>query len=350
MKVAAITLTKGGLLLARKLQQYNEEIHVYSTKKYDDKPISIINLPLKDNIKSILEKYDMIIFIMATGIVVRVIAPYIKHKTIDPGIIVMDEKGKYVISLLSGHIGGANKYTKELAYYLKASPVITTSSDVKDTIAVDMLAMKLNCYVEDLEYAKIVTAHIVNDYNIGIISSIPINIKLPSQFIKLNEENIEDSINKFNIKSLINISDNKLQGSCPISNLIPKNIIVGIGCRRGKTKEEIIDQLNKTCNEYNININKISKISTVEVKKDEVGLIELAEKLKVPLEIISLDSIREVQHQFDGSSFVEKTIGVKCVCEPCGYISSNYGKCIVNKVKNNGITISLWESRRNKNE
>ncbi|MCT4598949.1 MAG: cobalt-precorrin 5A hydrolase [Vallitalea sp.] len=350
MKVAAITLTKGGLILARKLQQYNEDIHVYSTKKYDMKPLSIINLPLQDNIKSLLEEYDMIIFIMATGIVVRVIAPYIKHKTIDPGIIVMDEKGKYVISLLSGHIGGANKYTEELANFLDASPVITTSSDVNKTIAVDMLAMKLNCHIDNLEYAKIVTSHIVNNYNIGIISSIPINIKLPSQFIKLNEENIEDNINKYNLKGLINISDNRLQASCPISHLIPKNIIAGIGCRRGKTKEEIVNQLIQTCNEYNVDINKISKISTVEVKKDEVGLIELAKTLKVPLEIISLDSIRKVQNIFEGSSFVEKTIGVKCVCEPCGYISSNYGECIVNKIKNNGITISLWETRRNMNE
>jgi cobalt-precorrin 5A hydrolase len=347
MKVALITLTHGGLQLGDKLRKYNPQIDVFTHKKSQYNYVNLIELPLRDNIKQLMDEYDMLVFIMATGIVVRLIAPYIKHKSIDPGIIVIDEQGDYVISLLSGHLGGANEYTREIAKHLHAHPVITTASDVNNTIAVDMLAMKLDCYIDDFEDAKIVTSHIVNGDNIGIISN-TIDISLPKQFIIIDRDNILRSINKNHIKALIAIDSNKLQVDMPVSYIYKKDITLGIGCKRGKTREDITRELMPLLMEKDINIKRISKISTVEVKKDEIGIIELAKRLKVPMDIITINEIKEVQHLFEGSEFVEKTIGVTCVSEPCGYLSSNNGKCILNKVKANGITISLWKNKEEK--
>ncbi|GMQ55664.1 cobalt-precorrin 5A hydrolase [Vallitalea sediminicola] len=345
MKVALITLTHGGLQLAEKLRKYNSQIDVFTHRKSQYDYVKLIELPLRNNIKQLMDDYDMLVFIMATGIVVRLIAPYIKHKSIDPGVIVIDEQGDYVISLLSGHLGGANEYTRKLAEFLQAHPVITTASDVNNTMAVDILAMKLNCYIDDFEDAKIVTSHIVNGDNIGIISNRDINMDLPNQFITIHNDKIIQSIDKYNIKGLIVIDSNKILVNIPIAYLHKKDIILGIGCKRGKTRDEITKELMPLLHKKDININRISRISTVEVKKDEIGIIELARTLKIPMDIISLDSIREIQNLFDGSDFVEKTIGVTCVSEPCGYLSSNQGECILNKVKANGITISLWKDK-----
>lgn len=350
LKVALITLTHGGLQLADKLREYNPNIEIFTHRKCQYEYVKLIELPLRDNIKGLMDEYDMLVFIMATGIVVRLIAPYIKHKSIDPGVIVIDEQGKYVISLLSGHLGGANEYTRELAEFLHAHPVITTASDVNNTMAVDIMAMKLNCYIDDFEDAKIVTSNIVNGDNIGIISNSNIDIDLPKQFITIDNHNVSQSIDKHNIKGLIVIDYNKIEADIPISYLYKKDITLGIGCRRGKTREEITKELVPLLKREDINIKSISRISTVEVKKDEVGIIELARTLKVPMDIITIDRIMEIQHLFEGSKFVEKTIGVTCVSEPCGYISSNKGDCILNKVKANGITISLWKDRRKNNE
>lgn len=343
MKVAVITLTKGGLHLAEKLIRFNENIDIY-THKEKREYTKLIKLPLHDNIKQLMNDYDILIFIMATGIVVRLIAPFIKHKSIDPGIIVMDEEGKYVISLLSGHLGGANEYTNKLADFLDASPVITTASDVKNTIAVDVLAMKLGCYIDNFNNAKAVTSHIVNGENVGLLSSIDINIQLPSQIIIINDNNIKQSIKEHNLKGIIVIEHKDIKVNCEVVYLYKKDIVVGIGCRRGKTKEEILNVLVPLIQNINHSMKSILKLSTVEVKKDEIGILELTKSLNVPLDIISTHEIKKVQHLFEGSDFVEKTIGVTCVSEPCGYISSNKGKCIVKKVKDNGITISLWKA------
>ncbi|GKX31279.1 cobalamin biosynthesis protein CbiG [Vallitalea longa] len=344
MKVALITLTRGGLDLAMNLREY-DDIDIYTHKENESEYAELIKLPLRDNIKKLMDDYDMLIFIMATGIVVRLIAPHIKHKSVDPGVIVIDEHGKYVISLLSGHLGGANDYTTRIADFLDANAVITTSSDVNNTLAVDTLAMKLGCYIDDFNDAKDVTAHIVNGENIGIISNIEISIDLPKNFIRIDEDNISHSIEKHNIKGLIVIEGNIIKADCQVSYLYKRNITLGIGCKRGKTKEQITKELLMVLEDLKMNINRISRISTVEVKKDEKGIIELARSLKVPMDIVTLDEIREVQYLFHGSDFVERTIGVTCVSEPCGYLSSNRGECILNKVKANGITISLWKNK-----
>lgn len=339
MKLAIVTLTKGGLNTAKKVKDSLEDsVDIFSKSEFNGKDIKRINGSLRDFVGEIFYKYEFILFIMATGIVVRVIAPYIKDKTRDPGIMVMDEKGKFIISLLSGHLGGANSYTEKIAKKIDATGVITTASDVLGLISVDMLAKKLNCKMESLKKAKDITSDIVNEKKVGIISDIPINLQDYEKIKIINRENIKlfDSIIYITNKVLEKPHFRSIQ-------LIPRNIVIGVGCRRGTKTENIIEAIKRVLVELNLRSDSIKCLTSVDIKKDEPGILEAGEYFDVDVQFIDRDKIKIIEDKFEGSNFVKKTIGVAAVSEPCGYISSNRGKCIMKKRKFKGITLSVWE-------
>ncbi|WZL71772.1 cobalt-precorrin 5A hydrolase [Clostridiaceae bacterium 35-E11] len=347
MKYAIITLTKGGAELGLKLLTHLDDTILYTHPKFyrENRNVEKIQEKMAEFVGKIFQQYQCLIFIMATGIVVRSIAPYLRDKKTDPAIIVLDEKGKNVISLLSGHIGGANGYTNKIAKILGANPVITTASDVNNQIAVDTLAMELNCRIEDFDDATKVTAHIVNDERVGLISDIPIDKTLPVNIVR-----IDDDIPKKKLKGLIQITDKAKVNdvSCDRVLLRPQNIVIGIGCRRGTATEKILEAIKDTLLDLNISDKSIKHIATVDVKKDEEGIIQAAKTLDVPLIIIDRKSIQEIEHQFEGSDFVKKSIGVGAVCEPVAFLSSTYGKMIQKKKKYEGITIAVFREGEHK--
>lgn len=350
MKRAVVTLTKEGLVKAKEIKSIYNDMDVYVWHKWNDGSAHSIETKLSIFVDTIFHKYDIIIFIMSTGIVIRVIAKHLKHKAVDPAILVMDEKGKFVISLLSGHIGGANEETKKVAKILGAQAVITTASDVKNSIAVDTLAMKLGCEIGSFDDAKNITGLIVNDEKVGLITDVKIDVDLPHNIKLLNDKilNRESLINKDydGLKGLIYISNKKnITSNIPKVQLMPKNIIIGVGCKRDTESSRIIDAIKVSLDNLGLNEKSIKTISTVDIKKDEIGIIETSKYFDVNLEIIHRQEISEIENKFQSSDFVKKTIGVGSVCEPCGYISSNNGKCIMNKKTFNGITLSIWEEK-----
>ncbi|MBS4535484.1 cobalt-precorrin 5A hydrolase [Clostridium sp. D2Q-14] len=333
MKLAIVTLTDGGMVTAEKVaKNMNFSVNVYGKGSFTGS--------LKDFVGKLFDEYRHILFIMATGIVVRVISPYIKDKTVDPGVMVMDEKGEFVISLLSGHLGGANEYTKKIAENIDAIPVITTASDVLHRISVDMLAKELNCKMESFIKAKEITSDIVNGKRVGIFTDIAINISEDNHIKIITEDSIED------YDSIIYITNKVRDDFHPRSiQLIPRNIVVGVGCRRGVSSRKIINGINIMFEELKIKVGSIKKLSSVDIKKDEIGILETAEHFKVPVDFIGREEIRDVENKFKGSEFVRKAIGVGAVAEPCGYISSNSGGCLMNKRKLDGFTLSVWEEK-----
>lgn len=343
MRLAIITLTAGGVRYALKLKNHYPDASIYSLKRHLEDGIHEMQPSLKGLVGELFKTQDAILFIMATGIVVRTIAPFIKHKAIDPAIMVMDEKGEFVISLLSGHIGKANEWAIEIASYLRALPVITTATDVNNKIAVDILADYLGCAIDDLNLAKEITVHILESKKVGVYSEIPIGFNFEPPLYKL--ESIEEQyLEQEGINSIIIISKEKPKvQKAPYVWLIPKDIVVGLGCKRGKTKEELLDVLSELFTAHNLNLKRINKIVSVDIKHDEVGLIELAKSKGVPFECIPKEAIIKIENQFDGSEFVKETLGVKAVSEPCGYLGSGRGNCLVPVQKLNGITLSLWE-------
>jgi len=338
MRWAIITLTKGALRLGEKIKKLIPGSDLYTLPKWNCSNAKTIDARMPEFVGSIFNHYEILLFIMATGIVVRSIAKHIQHKTIDPGILVMDEKGKFIISLLSGHLGKANEATQLLARRTGATPVITTASDVLETIAVDTLATRLNCEIDSFENAKNITSLIVNDEPVGIMSKIAIKFPLPENIIPVEDENRDD------IKGIIFV-DNVIRRSFKsMVRLIPKNIIIGMGCRQNMEKEKIIEAIESSLDSLNIHRKAIKHFATADIKKDEKGLQEAAFHYDRELKIISREEIKEVEHLFEGSEFVKNSTGVSSVCEPCAYLSSDKnGTFLMKKTKFKGVTLSVWE-------
>ena len=329
MKLAFWTVTKGAGSIAREYKGKLENnlkdcnIDVFTLKKYDVEDTIQIE-DFTSNINEKFSQYDGHIFIMASGIVIRKIANLIGTKDKDPAVLLIDEGKHFVISLLSGHLGGANELSYSIANILKLVPVITTSSDVTGKIAVDTISQKLNAELEDLKSAKEVTSLIVNGQNV--------NILLPKN-VRVDEEKSADGF--------ILVSNKK---NIEYTRIYPKNLILGIGCKKDTKAEDILKAIEECLDKNNLDFRSLKKIATVDVKENEQGLIDASNFLGLNLEIISRDEIKKIQDQFEGSDFVEANIGVRAVSEPVALLSSTgNGKFLVMKEKYDRITISIYE-------
>jgi len=339
MRLAIITLTKKATKKGGEIKDLLtprnrfETIDVFTLSKYsDDKTIPMASV-FKDTVSRIFDCYDSLYFIMASGIVVRTIAPLLKSKDVDPAVITSDEDGKFITSLLSGHLGGANELASMIAENIGGIPVISTASDVSGSIAVDTIAMKLKAHLKDLESAKDVTALIVNGERV--------ELRLPKNMIVDSLECEKQKNIKKDITGIV-VMSNRL--NVEVTQIIPKNIILGIGCRRDTPAETILDGIELTMKECNLHMDSIKHIATVDVKADEAGLLEVCEKLDKELIVIDRKQIKPIQDNYEGSDFVEKTIGVRCVSAPVAYLSSNRsGKIIKEKKRYNGVTVSIYE-------
>jgi len=331
-----ISLTHKGLELCKSISEKLGGGHDILTIEKRKTEYTINFETFNEVVEHAFLKSKTLVFVTATGIVVRSIKDYIIDKTVDPAVLVLDENGEYCISLLSGHLGGANEKARKIEQLIGAKPVITTASDVSGKMAVDTIAMKLECHIDDLKKAKDVTAMIVNgkrvmiDYdgkeNFGLIKDNIDNVHLYDGAIYISE------------KKLDNMVDN-------IAVLNPKNIVIGMGCRRGTETEKVLELIRAELKAHNINENSVNKIVSVSIKKDETCFIEGAKILGGKFETISRSRIVKIQHLFDGSSFVEETIGVRAVSEPCGYIGSYHGEQVGQLRRKDGMTISLWKIR-----
>lgn len=322
MKLAVWTVTRGAGLNGVEIKNKIEGIDVFTLSKFKiDNSIQIENFT--EELNEAFNKYDGHIFIMATGIVIRKIASLIKSKDVDPAVVVIDEGMNFVISLLSGHLGGANDLTQNLHGIFGLVPIITTSSDVTGKIAVDTLSQRLKCNLKSLEAAKKVTSLIVDGKNV--------ELSLPKNICNENPEGVMVISNKENLE---------------IVHLYPENLVIGIGSRRGIEKEKVYEFLIETLEKHNLSLKSIKHFATVDLKADEKGIVETARELGKELKIVSREEILTVEDIFHGSEFVKKEIGVKAVSEPCAYLtSSKDGKFIEIKAKKDGMTISIYEER-----
>lgn len=335
-KIALIAITKNGQELAYRI-----------SKSLINSKVYIVNKNLDEIVKNTFKEYDYIIFIMATGIVVRSIAKHIKNKFEDPAILVMDDRGQNVISLLSGHIGGANEMTINISEMIGANSVITTATDVNKKASLDMIAKTLNAHIEDfrenvknvnslLVNAKEVLMYIDGDYEVDTRGFKVINSLDNSRFEIEEFKTLVVISNKNKIEAL----DASIANTRQFIKVIPRDIVVGIGCRKETDTHLLYRSLIDLFDKENIDIKSINKIGSIDIKKDEKAINDLAEKLSVPFELISSKEISKVEHLFDKSDFVKKNVGVSSVSEPVAYILSG-GNLIVKKRKYRGITFSI---------
>lgn len=335
MKIAVISFTSSGKEISEKISSSLKSYDVIEITKqtFDDK--------VSNHMEDIFNNYAALIFIASTGIAVRLISPFVNSKTSDPAVIVIDDLGKYAISLLSGHIGGANELTLKISNILKNKAIITTASDGRGIDAIDVFAKRNNLYIEDMEMAKILTALMVEGKGIKFISEID---------VKINYENIENT--EYSYEGIIIVSSNQnielylnKEEDIPVCILRPKNLNIGIGCRRGKTKDEIMLGIKEVFNDNNLSLNSVKNIATIDIKHDEVGIIEVSKQLNAEMILFSKNDIESVSDKFDKSNFVKSNVGVTSVSEPSAYLLGK--EMLVYKKIFNGVTIAVSRSEKN---
>lgn len=354
-RIAYIAVTRKGKELAQKLKGLMGQGDIYITSKLQgedtkkqenqktSKEFSVIEDRLGIFMKQLFKEYDYLICIMATGIVVRSIAPYIESKLKDPAVLVLDEQGEYVISLLSGHMGGANRMAKKISELLDAHPVITTATDVNKKAALDCIIKDLNAYTKTLrESVKAVNYGLVHDEKIGLYIKGDYEID-ERGFIRLDgldEEILKRKLNEMD--QVVYISHKA--GTCiwheKLIKVVPRRFVLGIGCKKHTSAAHMLEAFESYMRKHKLDPHSIALIGSIELKKDEEAIKVLAKKLEVPFRILSKEAILEVEGIFQGSSFVKQNIGVACVAEPAAYLLGDR-KIILPKEKYEGITFAL---------
>lgn len=331
MKIAVISVTKSGDAIAEKLR------NVLDIELYSKETIKEFNL--KQITEQLMETYKAIIFISSTGIAVRAISEYIKSKDKDPAVVVIDSSANFAISLLSGHLGGANELTLQISKILNSIPVITTATDSLGVEAPDMVAKNNDLVIDNLKDAKKIAALLVNKEKVGFID-LKSKIPLPKGYVECNND----------VRGLVYITHNLNFDICELNvnnkqidvlKLIRKDIILGIGCRKDFNSEKMKETVENILREYNVDKRAVKFIGTVEVKKDEEAILNLGKYLDCEVKIFSIEEIKKIQEKFKGSDFVEKTIGVRAVCEPCVELLG--GRLITEKLKADGMTLCIGE-------
>lgn len=341
MQLAVFSLNKEGNELARKLQC---RLNHYAWVNKEEAG------SLKAQVAGSWEKADGLIFIMATGIVVRLIAPLIEHKAVDPAVLVIDARGQFVISLLSGHLGRANELAREVAEALGATPVITTATDVLGKTSVEEWAGNLGLKVTDPAGLVKINSALVRDEPILVYSELPLELFRGKDLNpgKTVFKPLEELPCSSSGEVTVAITKHCLGVRHVDLELVVPNLVVGIGCRRGTAKETIRQLLERVFAQQGWPLAAIEMLVSVEQKRDEEGLLKLARELKVPVKFYQPEELKQVLEampQLQKSLFVEEKIGVGAVCEPAAVLGSRMGKLLVQKQSYQGVTVAVAQAR-----
>ena len=296
-----------------------------------DERIKTVQGRLSEWMAEAVQDADAFVFVGAAGIAIRAIAPYVADKTKDPALVVVDEKGQFVIPLLSGHIGGANELAVRIANELGAQPVLTTATDVRGLFAVDVFAKKNDFWISDMKQAKLISARLVRGEKVGFYSDLPLEGELPAEL-----DSAEESASSCGIA----ISAYEKQIFEDQLLLVPSCLTVGIGCKRGTAKEKILETVQEVFAKEGLSLRAICRIASIDLKKDEAGLIGTAQEFDVPFETFSAEELAAVEGDFSESSFVKGVTGVDNVCERAAVLGSA-GNLIVRKVAKDGVTVAV---------
>jgi cobalt-precorrin 5A hydrolase len=291
---------------------------------------------------------------MATGIIIRAVAPLIESKLSDPAIIGVDTAGKFVISLLSGHYGGANNLAKIIAKGIGATPVITTASDSMGKQSVDELAKMLRLTIENPKSLTSVNAAIVNDEPVALI--LVGDVKIPTEgvigFEIRQVDSCEEAVKIFsdyNAGAIITREQIKVDTfDKPFTILRARNIVVGLGCRKDSSCEQLVEAIYAALRAANLSVGRIDRFASVDIKRDSTAMLDAAKLFNTPLEFLSVEILHSLSHPdlSPDSELVKEKIGVGGVCERAALIiAGENSKLILKKTKLNGTTVAIAEGK-----
>ena len=339
MKLAVFAFSRRGRDTARRclaaLAGPRDEYRAYASESWAGEGFSPIRPPLADFTAPVFAWADAMVFVGACGIAVRAIAPHVRDKRTDPAVLAVDELGQFVIPLLSGHIGGANRLAARLAEAVGATAVVTTATDVNRRFSVDEWSARQGLYIDDMAAAKAVSAAILEG-PVPVWSDFPIAGDLPAGLEPGESGPLGICISwrrKFPFdRTLL---------------LVPPVLRLGIGCRRGTSSGAIDALTDQLLAEHNVHPAAVGTVATIDLKKDETGLLDFCRDLGWPLSCYSAEELAAVEGDFTPSDFVRSVTGVDNVCERAALLGAE--RLLVKKTARDGVTAALalnaWEVR-----
>lgn len=328
MRIAIISITKNGLIISEKIKRtfQGHGCTRYALEKYGYEG-AIPFSDLKGLTAELFGKFDAIVFVSAVGIAVRMIAPHIVSKTTDPAVIAVDEGGRFAVSLLSGHLGGANILTAKIVEATGAVPVITTATDVSGKFSPDSFAKANGLHIVEMELAKAVAAAVVNGDKVGFYSDYPCKNQ-PEGIFADSEIGIcvSADMNKNPFKQTL--------------HLVPKNIVIGAGCKKNTDPKAFSSFISSALKSNGLDLCRVAELRTIDKKRDEAAILEFCRKNAVPVRFLTAEELMAVEGDFFSSDFVMKTVGADNVCERS---AASGGRLIVRKSAKDGMTFAAAE-------
>jgi cobalt-precorrin 5A hydrolase len=333
--VSVLAITKNGINIGEKLKELfpNWDIFVPSKLSNENKSITWYSEPTSNKIIELFKNSNALICLFSLGAVIRLIAPYLKDKKTDPAVIVIDDKTNFVISVLSGHIGGANELTQEISEKLNALPVITTAADVNKTIAVDLVGREFGWKIDDETTVTKISAHMVNAEQIGIFQQTG-NKKWYKELPKnVTIYNSLEELKKSNSKAHLIISDIIIDNELAQKSVIyrPQSLVIGIGLHWDTTKDTIKDGIEHCLKKFNLSSKSIAKLVSIKKPEDVQGLIDLGKEMQIPVEYVNREELAEIITP-NPSTTVKAFEGTASVSEAAA-IKISKGELIVEKQK-----------------
>jgi len=289
-----------------------------------------------------------LLFICATGIAVRAIAPHLLGKHLDPAVVVADEAGRFVISLISGHLGGANRLATGIAAIIGATPVITTATDVMGLPCVEDIAERFSCGIEDIRKIKRVNSAIVNGGKVLIVDKRPERLKAIKKDFGASKvftfkKYLPDNAGSHGAVVFITAETEKAPAGMKDKTLVlrPREFVVGIGCKRGVTAKEISAAFNEILDKAGVSKLSVRNLASIEMKKDEKGLLSFARRMGLDIEFFTPGELNSVRPPSGGSRLVREKTGAAGVCEPSALLSTGARRIWVKKIKTGRVTTAM---------
>ena len=268
-----------------------------------------------------------LIFVGASGIAVRAIAPHVRDKFSDPAVVSVDEAGRFVVPLLSGHVGGANELAREVAAITGGQAAVSTATDVNGLFAVDEWAARHGFAILERSIAKEISAALLDGRPVGFRSD-----------FELDEKPSSVTEGAADIGFVVSLDDSAMPFPRTL-HLVPRVATVGVGCRKGTDPSALEQAVADALAEANVSAKAVTAIASIDVKKDELAILELASKMGWSPVFYTADELAAVPGEFSSSDFVKRTVGVDNVCERAACASG--GELVLGKQAGGGITVAI---------
>ena len=341
MKIVMFAFSPEGIRnmdrLRGRWEKTDRQVEIQSVVKCRGESRRNEDAPLEELVKEAFSSADALIFWCAAGIAVRCIAPCLTHKSQDPAVLVLDERGKHCISLLSGHMGGANALAGTVSALCGAEPVITTGTDTEHRFSVDEFARCNGLVVTDWEKAKRISAKVLAGETLTIGSGMKKEQYCPVE--GLEEQNWKEG--EFLSNADVWITPRRITAPDQVLQLIPRNLTVGIGCRKGTELSALHAALDRFMEQTGLDRRGICRITSIDRKKEEQGLVDLASDLGVPFVTYTSEELLQAPGEYPSSEFVREITGVDNVCQRSAMLGAGDGAAVIaEKTVVDGITMA----------